>query len=99
MGSSVKESSLTGIPRRQHIHAWNFPPDTTRDKVLEYIKVQKPDARDSSLEIEQLKVSRGSYASFSEDLGKDMLNPDFWPKNVYFGNVFSRKPCLVKLLN
>jgi hypothetical protein len=63
---------------------------------LEYIKEQLPEVTDSQAEIEQLKVSRGNYASFrisiNEELREKLLKPDFWPRNIFFGNYFFLRP-------
>jgi hypothetical protein len=94
-GTSKKICSLSGIPKRSHIHIWNLPPNTTCDSVLQYIKEQKHEVTESSIEIEQLKVTRGDYASFrisvGKELGDELLSSEFWHEDVCFGTFFFPK--------
>jgi hypothetical protein len=99
IGTSNKKCALTGVPRRSHLHVWNFNPDTSVESIMDYVKSEvSDDSASLDLEIEKLKVTRGNYASFRISVNSDsreiLIEPSFWPKNVRIDNYSFRKPRL-----
>jgi hypothetical protein len=90
--TSNADNSIAGVHRSIHLHVWRFKEDTTVEAITKFVSDKLPD---KYIDIEQLKVSKGAYASFrvsaSADLKESLGNPDFWLENVWVNRFFFRK--------
>jgi hypothetical protein len=58
----VDECLLT-VPRKKHIHAFSFAPETTEDQIKTYMQKKDPDAS-KDIVVEKIVTARGTHASF-----------------------------------
>jgi hypothetical protein len=83
-GRGSFDQSLKAIEPIKYIHAFSLAPSTTVDCIREYMKRKKPET--GIIEVEQLIVKSGAYASFKigvvESMFNTWMNPDMWPPNT-----------------
>ncbi|KOB67314.1 Uncharacterized protein OBRU01_16642 [Operophtera brumata] len=92
VGTGRENNDLQAAERVKYIQAWSFRPDTTTEKVLDFLKALKQ----SEYTVEKRHIKSDTYASFligmPESVYDEVTTPTAWPPRVCFVPWFPARP-------
>ncbi|KOB52556.1 Uncharacterized protein OBRU01_25978 [Operophtera brumata] len=92
VGIGKENDDLQAVERMKYIQAWSFRPDTTTEKVMDFLNAIKQS--DYTVEKRQIKSER--HASFligvPESTYDEVTSPTAWPPRVCFVPWFPARP-------
>ncbi|KAJ2939920.1 hypothetical protein O0L34_g6626 [Tuta absoluta] len=90
-GTRIVDSNLQAIPRRKHIHACYFKPETTPESLTTHLKNNCPV---DDISVTKLKLKHQHYASFVVTVQSEyfeiLMNPVLWPAETRISEWFRR---------
>lgn len=90
VGTQTSTSNLKAVPRQRFVHVYRLSPETTEEKVKEFVKPKCPEVTVQKVNSKYPK----EYSSFKVGVNVEnevkVLDPDFWPAGVCASKFFQR---------
>lgn len=85
----AEKTTISGVPRRAHLHVYRLNPETTEEMLLNFLKGKQFE----NISCEAMKSKHpNEYSSFKVSVPMDQLEkikcPEIWPKGVYINRFF-----------